>query len=154
LKVLKGFKDFIARGNVFDLAVALVLGLAFAALVTSLVEDLLTPIVAAIIGEPDFSALTFTINDSVFSYGSFINAAIAFVSVAAAVYFFVVLPMNALKARQAEGEEGDSPGLPRVPLRGSGRSHALRSLHGGAYPDRQISAGPGPRPGRPGVGHP
>ncbi len=105
MKVLKGFKDFIARGNVVDLAVALVLGLAFAALVTSLVEDLLTPVIAAIIGEPDFSALTFTINESVFSYGNFINAAITFVSVAAAVYFFVVLPMNALKARQAEGEE-------------------------------------------------
>lgn len=126
MKVLKGFKDFIARGNVFDLAVALVLGLAFAALVTSLVEDLLTPIVAAIIGEPDFSALTFTINDSVFSYGSFINAAITFVSVAAAVYFFVVLPMNALKARQAgrgSASVDDSPrysGVLRLRLAGSG----------------------------------
>ncbi len=92
--MLKGFKEFIVRGNVVDLAVALVIGLAFAALVTSLVEDLLTPIIAAIIGEPDFSALTFTINGSIFTYGNFINALITFVSVAAAIYFFVVLPMN------------------------------------------------------------
>ena len=100
-----GFKEFISRGNVVDLAVAVVVGAAFTALVTSLVENLLTPIIAAIIGEPDFSALSFTINGSEFLYGSFINALIAFLSVAAAVYFFVVVPMNMLNERRARDEE-------------------------------------------------
>lgn len=104
MKILVGFREFIAEGNVVDLAVAIVIGVAFTALVTSMVEDLLTPVIAAVIGEPDFSALSFTINGSVFTYGNFINAVIAFVSVAAAVYFFVVVPMNSYKERRA-GEE-------------------------------------------------
>jgi large conductance mechanosensitive channel len=98
--VLKEFKDFLMRGNVVDLAVAVVIGAAFGALVTSLVTDLLTPIIAAIVGKPDFSNLTFTINGSVFRYGNFINALIAFVSIAAAVFFFVVKPINALNRRR------------------------------------------------------
>ena len=81
--MIKEFKDFLMRGNVIDLAVAVVIGAAFGALVTSLVTDLLTPIIAAIVGKPDFSDLTFTINGSVFRYGNFINALIAFVSIAA-----------------------------------------------------------------------
>jgi len=97
--MLKDFKTFLLRGNVVDLAVAIVIGVAFAALVTSFVENLITPIIAAIIGKPDFSELTFTINGSVFHYGAFLNALIAFVSIAAAVFFFVVKPINALMAR-------------------------------------------------------
>jgi large conductance mechanosensitive channel len=95
--MLKGFKDFIMRGNVVDLAVAVVLGAAFGAVVTSLVENLLTPIIALIIGEPDFSGLTFEISGTIFSYGLFVNSLISFVSIAAAIYFFVVVPMNKLK---------------------------------------------------------
>jgi large conductance mechanosensitive channel len=106
--VIAGFKEFISRGSVVDLAVAVVIGAAFTAVVTSLVEDILTPIVAAIIGKPDFSDLTFTINDSVFRYGEFINAVIAFLTVAAAVYFFVVAPLNRLKG-PAEVTTRDCP---------------------------------------------
>lgn len=103
--MLKEFRTFLMRGNIVDLAVAVVIGAAFGALVTALVEDLLTPVIAAIIGKPDFSNLTFTINDSVFRYGSFLNALIAFVSIAAAVFFFVVKPMNHLKDRLGKQEE-------------------------------------------------
>ncbi len=95
--MIKGFKDFIMRGNVVDLAVAVVLGAAFGAVVTSLVENLLTPIIALIIGEPDFSGLTFEISGTVFSYGLFVNSLISFISIAGAIYFFVVVPMNKLK---------------------------------------------------------
>lgn len=105
MKVLIGFKEFIARGNVVELAVAVVIGAAFTALVTSMVEDLLTPVIAAIIGEPDFSALTFTINGSRFTYGNFINALISFLSVAVVVYFLVVAPMNTYKDHRARDEE-------------------------------------------------
>src|ERR671935_1879878 len=97
---MKGFKDFVLRGNVVDLAVAVIIGAAFGAVVTALVKDLITPIVAVIFGEHDFSALSFTINGSVFRYGDFLNAVIAFVSIAAAVYYFVVVPVNALMARR------------------------------------------------------
>lgn len=102
--MLKEFRTFLMRGNIVDLAVAVVIGAAFGALVTSLVANLLTPIVAAVIGKPDFSDLTFTINDSVFRYGAFLNALIAFVSIAAAVFFFVVKPMNHLNDRLRRGE--------------------------------------------------
>ena len=94
------FKQFLLRGNVVDLAVAVVIGAAFGAVVTSLVADILTPLIAAIFGSHDFSALTFTIHGSRFLYGSFINAVIAFVSIAAVVFFFVVKPINALMARR------------------------------------------------------
>jgi large conductance mechanosensitive channel len=97
--VLQEFKTFITRGNLVDLAVAVVLGVAFQAVVTSLVEDLFTPLLAALFGKPDFSDLTFTINDSIFRYGSFINALISFLSIAAVIFFFVVKPMNHLMAR-------------------------------------------------------
>jgi large conductance mechanosensitive channel len=93
------------RGNLLELAVALVLGLAFAALVTSFVDNLVMPIVAMIIGEPDFDDLTFTINDAVFRYGAFITACITFLATAAAIFFFVVKPINALMARITEPEE-------------------------------------------------
>jgi large conductance mechanosensitive channel len=97
--VLKDFKSFLLRGNVVDLAVAVVVGAAFGAVVTALVKDLLTPLIA-IPGKTDFSALQFTINKSTFRYGDFINVLISFVSIAAAVFFFVVKPVNALMARR------------------------------------------------------
>jgi large conductance mechanosensitive channel len=95
------------RGNLIELAVAFVLGLAFAALVTSFVDGLIMPIVAMIIGKPDFSDLTFTINDAVFRYGGFITAATTFVTTAAAIFFFVVKPVNALKARSTTPAEAE-----------------------------------------------
>lgn len=110
--MLKGFRDFISRGNVVDLAVAVVIGTAFTAVVTALVADILTPVVAAIFGEPDFSGLDFTINGSVFKYGEFLNALIAFLSIAAAIYFFVVLPLDKLKERRGPKEE---PGIKECP---------------------------------------
>jgi large conductance mechanosensitive channel len=97
---VKDFRAFLLRGNVVDLAVGVVIGVAFAALVTSFVEDIVTPVIAAIGGQPDFSGLTFTINDSEFRYGAFINAVIAFVLIAAILFFFVVKPINALMARR------------------------------------------------------
>ena len=97
--MIKEFRDFLMRGNLVELAVAFVMGLAFAALITSFVDDLIMPVVAMIIGKPSFNDLTFTINDAVFRYGAFLTAAITFVSTAAAIFFFVVKPANALKSR-------------------------------------------------------
>jgi large conductance mechanosensitive channel len=110
--MLRDFKTFLLRGNVVDLAVGIVVGAAFGAVVTALVADLITPIVAAIIGKPDFSSLTFTINGSRFMYGSFLNALIAFVSIAAAVFFFVVRPVNALMSRRRTEPDVDSETAP------------------------------------------
>jgi len=103
--MIKEFWDFLMRGNLVELAVAFVMGLAFAALITSFVDDLIMPIVAMIIGKPSFNDLTFTINDAVFRYGAFLTAAITFVSTAAAIFFFVVKPANALKSRFETPEE-------------------------------------------------
>ena len=97
--MLKEFRSFILRGNLVDLAVAVVIGAAFGTLIAALVKDIITPVIAAVGGQPDFSALTFTINGSKFFYGDFINALIAFVIVAAAVFFFVIKPVNVLMAR-------------------------------------------------------
>jgi large conductance mechanosensitive channel len=97
--MLKGFGQFLRRGNVVDLAVAVVIGAAFGAIVTALVKDIVTPLIAAVFGKPDFSAIGFTINNSRFAVGDFINAVVAFILVAAAIYFFVVAPMNAVTAR-------------------------------------------------------
>jgi large conductance mechanosensitive channel len=97
--MFKEFKDFLLRGNLVELAVAFVMGLAFAALIASFVDDLVLPIVAMIFGEPDFSGLDFTINDAVFRYGAFITALITFVTTAAAIFFFVVKPVSAIMAR-------------------------------------------------------
>jgi large conductance mechanosensitive channel len=110
--MIKDFKTFLLRGNVVDLAVGIVIGVAFGAVVTALVADLITPIIAAIIGKPDFSNLTFTINGSVFKYGSFLNALIAFLSIATAVFFFVVQPVNALMARRKTQPDGESETVP------------------------------------------
>jgi large conductance mechanosensitive channel len=98
---LKGFKDFVTQGNLIEVAVGLVMALAIFALVQALITDLITPLIAAIVGEPSFGDLSFTINDSEFLYGDFINALITFVSVAAAVYFFIVAPYN--KYRESRG---------------------------------------------------
>jgi large conductance mechanosensitive channel len=97
--MLEGFKKFILRGNVVDLAVGVVIGAAFGSVVTAFTKDLLTPLIAAVVGKPDFSGLGFTIHGTPFPVGDFINAVVSFVLVAAAVYFFVVTPLNALMAR-------------------------------------------------------
>jgi large conductance mechanosensitive channel len=112
--MLKDFKAFLLRGNVVDLAVAVVVGVAFGAVVKALIDDLIMPIVAAVIGKPDFSGLTFTINNSVFMYGAFINAVILFISVAAAVFFFVVVPVNKLSARYSK-EPPPDPSIRKCP---------------------------------------
>jgi large conductance mechanosensitive channel len=110
---MKGFREFILRGNLVDLAVAVVIGAAFGALVSAFVADLVTPIIAAIGGEPDFSSLSFTINGSKFLYGHFINALLTFLIIAAVVYFFVVKPVAALLERltpkKEVGEQRECP---------------------------------------------
>lgn len=112
---MKGFKQFILRGNVLDLAVAVVIGAAFGAVVTALVKDLITPLIAALVGKPDFSAIAFTINNSKFLIGDFINAVVSFLLIAAAVYFFVVLPVNTLLARIRRGAAPPDPTTKKCP---------------------------------------
>jgi len=112
---MKGFRQFILRGNVLDLAVAVVMGAAFGAVVTALVKDLLTPLIASIVGKPDFSNIAFTINSSKFPIGDFINALISFLLIGAAVYFFVVLPVNTLLARIKRGEAAPDPTTKQCP---------------------------------------
>jgi large conductance mechanosensitive channel len=107
--MLSGFKQFVLRGNVVDLAVAVVIGGAFGAVVTALVKDLLTPLIAAVVGQPDFSAIAFTINGSKFLIGDFLNAVVSFLLIAAAIYFFVVAPLNAIIARRRRGEPSPDP---------------------------------------------
>ena len=104
---MKGFKEFILRGNVVDLAIAVVVGTAFTAVVNALVRDILTPLIAAIFGKPNFANLTFTIHHSTFHYGDLVNYLITFLTVAAVVYFIVVLPLNKLNARRARGQIPD-----------------------------------------------
>jgi large conductance mechanosensitive channel len=129
MKLIQGYKEFISRGNVIDLAVAVVIGAAFTALVNSMVADLLTPIIAAIIGEPDFSALSFTIRGSEFTYGNFINALIAFLSVTTVVYFFVVVPLNHLK-RDEEATTRDCPEcLSEIPNKATRCAHCTAEVN-------------------------
>ena len=111
---LKGFRQFILRGNAVDLAVGVVIGAAFTSIVNSLVKDLLTPLVAAIFRQPDFSGLYFTLNHSRFMYGSFINALVSFLIVASTVYFFVVIPINTLIAK-ARKEAPEDPATKKCP---------------------------------------
>jgi len=113
--MFKGFKEFVMRGNVVDLAVAVVMGGAFGAVVTALVKDLITPIIAAVVGKPDFSGIVFTVNGSKFPIGDFINAAVGFLLVALAIYVFVVAPMNALTARLRRGEAPPDPTSKKCP---------------------------------------
>ncbi len=105
--MLRGFKEFVLRGNVLDLAVAVVIGAAFGTVVNSMVKGLITPLIGAIVGQPDFSALVVTINGSQFLIGDLLNAVISFLLVAAAVYFFIVAPVNAIMARSRRGEAPD-----------------------------------------------
>jgi large conductance mechanosensitive channel len=113
--MMKGFKQFLLRGNVLDLAVAVVMGAAFGAVVTALVKDLITPIIAAVVGKPDFSSILFEVNGSKFLIGDFINALVSFLLIGAAVYFFVVLPVNAVLARMKRGEAPPDPTTKRCP---------------------------------------
>ncbi len=103
--MLKGFRNFILRGNVVDLAIAVVVGVAFNAVVQALVRDIITPLIAAIAGKPNFSSLSFRLHHSLFSYGDLINYIITFLSVAAAVYFLIVAPLNAFQARHKGADE-------------------------------------------------
>ena len=107
--MLKGFKQFVFRGNVLDLAVAVIIGGAFGAVVTALVKDLVTPLIAAIFGKPDFSAIAFTINGSTFLIGDFINAVVAFLLIAASVYFLIVAPVNKITERLSRGQAPPDP---------------------------------------------
>lgn len=110
--MLKGFKAFMMRGNIVDLAIAVVIGAAFGAVITALVQDLLTPLIAAVFGQSDFSALDFEINDSVFRYGHFLNAMISFLTIAAAIYFVVVVPMLKMAERRRRGEPTEDTPAP------------------------------------------
>src|ERR1700758_4989211 len=113
--MLDGFKKFILRGNVVDMAVGVVIGAAFGGVITALTRDLLTPLIAAIVKQPDFSAIQFSVNNSKFLIGEFINAIVSFVLIAAAVYFFVVIPVNALIARMHRGEKPPDPTTKKCP---------------------------------------
>jgi len=131
--MLKGFRQFILRGNVVDMAVGVVIGAAFATVVAAFTKDLLTPLIAAIAGKPDFSAIKLTVNGSIFAIGDFINAAISFLLVAAAVYFFVVTPVNALVSRMRKAEVPADPTtrkcpecLSEIPI--NARQYNLRSI--------------------------
>jgi len=118
--MFKGFRDFILRGNVLDLAVAVIIGAAFSAIVGSLVKDIITPLIAAVVGKPDFSALVLHVNGGVVTYGNFLNAAISFLLLAAVVYFFIVAPANAMLARMKGPEAVTTKACPQclsdVPL--------------------------------------
>jgi large conductance mechanosensitive channel len=109
-----GFKQFLLRGNVVDLAVGVVIGAAFGGVVSALVKDLMTPLIAAVVQKPDFSALSFTLNNSKFSYGDFLNALVSFLIIAFAVYYLVVLPVNALISR-AHQEPPSDPTTKKCP---------------------------------------
>ena len=113
--MVKGFKEFILRGNVVDLAIAVVIGVAFGAVINAFVADIITPIIAAIGGKPDFAGLYFTVNGSKFLYGAFINAVISFVIIAAAIYFVVVVPLNKLAERKARGQAPADPTVKQCP---------------------------------------
>jgi large conductance mechanosensitive channel len=113
--MLSGFRQFLLRGNVVDLAVAVIIGAAFGSVVTAFVKDLLTPLIAAIGGQPDFSGLTFTINSSKFLYGEFINAVVSFIIVAAVIYFLVVVPMNQINKMTSKPAAPKAPATRKCP---------------------------------------
>jgi large conductance mechanosensitive channel len=128
--MLKEFREFILRGNPVDLAVAVVIGTAFTAVVTSLVEDLITPLIGTFVGKRDFSGLSFTVNESEFRYGNFINALLTFLLVATVLFFFVVKPVNALLSRSERSRRGQGdPPVPGVPERNPDGRAAMRVLH-------------------------
>jgi large conductance mechanosensitive channel len=112
---MKGFRTFILRGNVVDLAVGVVVGAAFGAVVAALVKDLITPFIAAVVGKPDFSKIGFKIGSTEFPIGDFINAVVSFLLISAAIYFFIVLPVNTLMARAKRGEVPPDPTTKKCP---------------------------------------
>jgi len=132
--MLKGFKQFVLRGNVVDLSVGVVIGASFSAVISSLVKDILTPFISAIFKAPDFSGLMFTINGSSFMYGNFLNALIAFLIVAAAIYFFVVTPINTLISKTRKEKPLDpttkkcSECLSEIPLEAKRCAHCTSVL--------------------------
>ena len=130
---MKDFREFLLRGNLVDMAVGIVIGVAFGAVVTAFVSDLITPLIAAIGGQPDFSTLTFKINGSQFFYGSFFNSLISFVVIAAVVFFFVVKPVGRLCGAVQVGPAGRrvAARLPALPEQDPGRRPPLRLLHAG-----------------------
>ena len=143
--MLKGFKEFIARGNVVELAVAVVMGAAFGAIVNALVADIITPLIAAIFGKPDYGDLIFTVHKSQIKYGLFINAVIQFVLIAIGVYFFIVLPINKLnergRVRRGLPAKGDVPAGPtEIELLTEIRDALIGGGNGTGY-------GPGSTPG-------
>src|SRR3984893_12129263 len=113
--MLKGFRDFVLRGNVVDLAVGVVIGAAFGTVVTALVKDIINPIIALFVGKPDFTSISFAIRGTVFPVGDFITAVVSFALVAAAVYFFVVTPINALIARTRKAPAPADPTTKKCP---------------------------------------
>lgn len=113
--MLDGFKKFILRGNVVDMSVGVVIGAAFGGVVTALTKDLLTPFIAALVGKPDFSYLGFSVHGTPFPVGDFVNACVSFLLIAAAIYFFVVTPVNALVARMHRGEKPPDPSTKKCP---------------------------------------
>jgi large conductance mechanosensitive channel len=113
--MLDGFKKFILRGNVVDMAVGVVIGAAFGGVVSALTKDLLTPLIAAVVGKPDFSAISFKIGSTQFPVGDFINAVVSFLLIAAAIYFFVVTPINALLARMKKEQPAAAPTTKKCP---------------------------------------
>ncbi|MES2059603.1 MAG: large conductance mechanosensitive channel protein MscL [Patescibacteria group bacterium] len=130
--MIKGFKEFILRGNVVDLAVGVVMGAAFGNIVTALVKDILTPLIGAIAKVPDFSGLVFILNDSKFAYGDFLNVLISFLLVSIAVYFFIIVPMNALVKRMKHEKPADPSNkkcpecLSEIPLAARRCSHCTQ----------------------------
>jgi len=134
-----GFREFILRGNVVDMAVGVVIGAAFGGVVTGLTKAFLTPLIAVIVGKPDYSSLKFTIRGTEFPVGDFINACVSFILIAAAVYFFVVLPVNALIARMHRGEKPPDPTtkqcpecLSEIPIEARRCSHCTQPVMGRA----------------------
>lgn len=136
--MLKGFKTFLLRGNVVDLAVGVVMGAAFGAVVSSFVKDLLTPLIAATVGKPNFDYLVLEVNGAKITYGTFLNALISFILVAGAVYFFVVLPINALVARARKEPPADPTTkkcpecLSEIPIDARKCAHCTSVLSGAA----------------------
>jgi large conductance mechanosensitive channel len=137
--MLDGFKKFILRGNVVDMAVGLVIGAAFGGVVTSLVKSFIEPLIALLVGKPDFSALAIPINGTTFPYGVFLTAVVNFLLIAAAIYFFVVLPVNALVARMNRGEKAPDPTtkkcpecLSEIPIEARRCSHCTQPVMGRA----------------------
>ncbi len=136
--MLKGFKTFLLRGNVVDLAVGVVMGAAFGTVVSSFVKDLLTPLIAATVGKPNFDYLVLEFNGAKITYGTFLNALISFILVAAAVYFFVVVPVNALVARARKEPPADPTTkkcpecLSEIPIDARKCAHCCTALGGAA----------------------